>query len=334
MKRVCRTRSTTIAIALAIALARTLARTLARALILPVLVVLLLPVTWSVAAAADYVVVVEGLGGNEDYTQAFGDSVAAIEASLNDSTAVTVFAAADATTDAVAHHMTQLAMTLTPTDQFSLMLIGHGNATQQGYRFNVRGADITDAHLVQWLNELPATRQLVVVATSASGGLQKALAAPHRIVVTATKSAQEQNATQFHRYWSQALNDQAADSDRNEIISADEAFEFATQSVASHYRDKNLLATEHAVFTAGTDIVSRRYVINRTGRLASLEDDSQVRGLLVQRDRIEDEFHALLKNRSDNPSWSDDDYYAQLEVVLLKLARLQLDIDAAAGESP
>lgn len=306
---------------------KTIARTLT-------MTALLSSVPWSVAAAADYVVVVEGLGGNETYTQAFGDSAAAIQSSLNESTEVAVFNAADATTDAVGRHLAQLAEKMELTDQFSLMLIGHGNATQQGYRFNVRGADITDTHLVQWLNDLPATRQLIVVATSASGGLQKVLAAPHRIIVTATKSAQEQNAAQFHRFWSQALNDQAADSDRNEIISADEAFEFAKQSVASHYSDKNLLATEHAVFTAGVDIVARRFVINRTGRLASLEDDSQVRGLLIQRDRIEDEFHALVSNRSDNPLWSDDDYYAQLEVVLLKLARLQLDIDAAAGESP
>ncbi len=285
-------------------------------------------------AATDYVLVVEGLGGNEEYTAEFESSVTNIESSLNDTTEVTVLRSADATREAIQSHMNSLAGLMVADDQFSLMLVGHGNASRQGYRFNVSGPDVSGSDLMQWLDQLPASRQMAVIATSASGGLQTVLSSPNRIVITATKSPQEQNAAQFHQFWANALRDQAADGDRNEIITADEAFEHATQSVATYYADKNLLATEHAVFTAGSDVTARRYVINRTGRLATLRDDSQVSMLLEQRDRIEDEFYALLSQRTSTPSWSEDDYYAQLEVVLLKLARLQIDIDAAAGESP
>ncbi len=53
----------------------------------------------------------------------------------------------------------------------------------------------------------PATRQLVVNMTSASGGSRAALEKPNRVVITATKRGNEKNATVFARYWVEALRD-------------------------------------------------------------------------------------------------------------------------------
>ena len=49
------------------------------------------------------------------------------------------------------------------------------------------------------------------------------------MIITATKSGTEKNATVFARYWAEALRDPAADTDKNETISALEAFIYAEE---------------------------------------------------------------------------------------------------------
>ena len=73
-------------------------------------------------------------------------------------------------------------------------------------------------------DRIPARRQLIVNTTSASGGSVPALERPGRAVIAATKSGTEKNATVFARYWVEALQDPAADTDKSDSISAMEAF--------------------------------------------------------------------------------------------------------------
>ena len=51
----------------------------------------------------------------------------------------------------------------------------------------------------------------------------------------------------FARYWVEALRDPAADTDKNETISALEAFRYADKKTAAFYETQKRLATEHAV---------------------------------------------------------------------------------------
>ena len=95
------------------------------------------------------------------------------------------------------------------------------------------------------LNRIPAGRQLVVDMTSASGGAMTALKKDNRTVITATKSGTEKNATVFARFWVDALRDPAADTDKNETISALEAFTYAEKKTAEFYTEQKHLATEH-----------------------------------------------------------------------------------------
>ena len=69
--------------------------------------------------------------------------------------------------------------------------------------------------------------------TSASGGSVHALQRQNRTVITATKAGTEKNATVFARYWIEALRDPAADTDKNEVITALEAFKFAERRRSS-----------------------------------------------------------------------------------------------------
>ena len=57
------------------------------------------------------------------------------------------------------------------------------------------------------------------------------------MVITATKSGTEKNATYFARYWIEALRDPAADADKNEVISALEAFRYAEAEDREIFRD-------------------------------------------------------------------------------------------------
>ena len=50
----------------------------------------------------------------------------------------------------------------------------------------------------------------------------------------------------FPRYWIEALKDPATDADKNESISALEAFRYAQAKVTKFFETQNRLATEHA----------------------------------------------------------------------------------------
>ena len=104
------------------------------------------------------------------------------------------------------------------------------------------------AELAALCNRIAAKRQLIVNTTSASGGSMAAFQRPGRAVIAATKSGTEKNATVFARYWVEALQDPAADVDKNESISALEAFQYADRKTAEFYASQKRLATEHAVF--------------------------------------------------------------------------------------
>ena len=67
-------------------------------------------------------------------------------------------------------------------------------------------------------------------------------------MIAATKTGTEKNATVFARYWVEALHDPTADIDKNEAISALEAFQYADRKTAAFYDSQKRLATEHAVF--------------------------------------------------------------------------------------
>jgi len=102
-------------------------------------------------------------------------------------------------------------------DQFVLMLIGHASYDGERYRFNIPGPDLTDIDLKRSVDNVLANKQLIVLATSASGVMLQQLEKPGRVVVTATKSGGEINAVVFPKYWAAALTTVKADFDRNEI---------------------------------------------------------------------------------------------------------------------
>ena len=203
------------------------------------------------AQAAPYYVTVAGLGGEPDYEQRFTalakDLDKLFKAAASDAHVYT-FTGSDATKAHLTDTLAQIAREAKPDDEITLILIGHGSYDGEQYKFNLPGPDISGEDLAILCDRIPAKRQLIVNTTSASGGSIGALQRAGRVVIAATKTGTEKNATVFARYWVDALGDTSADTDKNESITALEAFVYADRKTAAFYESQKRLATEHAVF--------------------------------------------------------------------------------------
>ena len=203
------------------------------------------------AHAVTYYVIVAGLGGEPDYEQRFTADANALDRifkSGGSAAQVNTLTGSRATAAAVREALANVAHETRAEDDFVLILIGHGSFDSVEYKFNLRGPDLSAADIASMCDHIAARRQLIVDATSASGGAVQALEKPGRAVIAATKSGTEKNATVFARYWVEALQDPSADGDKSESISAMEAFTYAAKKTSAFYDSQKRLATEHAVF--------------------------------------------------------------------------------------
>ena len=283
---------------------------------------------WGGAArAAVQVLIVSGLGGEPAYEERFdalGRDMAKASVSVaGDAEHVHRVAGAQATAAGVEGAITQLAAALRPGDQAIIVFIGHGSYDGTEYRLNLPGPDLTGTRLAALLDRLPAScPQLVVNTTSASGAITRLWQRPYRLVITATKSAGERNATRLAQYWAQALTSIEADRDKDEVVTAAEAFDYASRQVADSFKADAVVATEHAVL-AGAE--PSRFVVARLGRGARFAGDAQLQSLHGEQSGVEERLAALKARKA---SLAPDRYYEELEPVLRELALLDRRVDA------
>ena len=218
-----------------------------------------------------------------------------------------------------------------PGDAFVLMLIGHGSFDGIDYKFNLPGPDLSAIELAALLDRIPASRQLVVNMTSASGGSRAALEKPNRAVITATKSGSEKNATIFARYWVEALRDPAADADKNETVSALEAFVYAEQKTSQSYETQKRLATEHPTLedtgqSEGTrnGLLASQIAMLHLGATQAAANTPKKKALLAHREELEQQIDTLKYQKAATPP---DEYKKQLTALLLELAKTQAELD-------
>ena len=280
------------------------------------------------ARAGVRALVVSGLGGTPEYAEDFARDASTIAGALS---------SLDAAPEAVLTLEAPTRETLLEALEsrgaeaaghtLALVLVGHGTVDAEGYRFNLPGPDVGAADLVAALSASAAERELVVVATSASGALLDVLGEPGRALVTATKSGGELNAVRFAGFLAEAVSGEGADLDRNEILTLGEAFRHADAATRRWYEERNLLAPEHARL-AGEG--AGDLALARLGALAAAGDDPRVAALLDERGVLEAEFAAL---RADKAAMAAADYWDALEALLVRIARLQVTIDEATGWS-
>ena len=293
------------------------------------------------AQAAPYYVTVAGLAGEPDYEQRFTalakDLDKLFKAAASDAHVYTL-TGADSTKAHLTETLAQIAHEAKPEDEFTLVLIGHGSYDGEEYKFNLPGPDISGEDLAILCDHIPAKRQLIVNTTSASGGSIGALQKQGRVVIAATKTGTEKNATVFARYWVDALRDGSADTDKNESISALEAFVYADHKTAEFYESQKRLATEHPVFEdtgkkeavraasteSGEGQIAASFVVLRLGAAQRAANDPAKRALLEKKEELERKIDLLKYQKA---AMSADDYKKQLSDALLELAKTQEDLD-------
>jgi len=281
----------------------------------------------AVAAAEFHVVIVEGLGGNDIYRQQFAEQVSAVEqASSGVGDSVRVFRDGEYSREDVVDHFRSLAAELSGGDRVALFLIGHGSYDDHEYKFNIAGPDITGEDLLDMLDALPTANQLLVNTSSASGATFERLRADGRTLILATKSGVERHATRFGHYFAIALADASADLDKNQLITAEEAFRFAERQVADYFERNGQLATEHPRIEGGQ---AARFSLSRLGAARVATVDSELERLVESRRQLNADVEALRLRRD---AMSADDYQAELLQRMLELATVEEQIEQREAE--
>lgn len=322
--------------------------TVLRVLVLKVLIV----VFASGAAAGDrYALIVSGANGEDSYAPLYaewrqGASVALIEKLGFEATHVAaLFDGGDAehasTAAGVRRAVDRLRARMKADDLLLVLLIGHGSFDGTEAKFNLVGPDLSSAEWAALLRPLPGTLVLVD-ATAASFPFLEHLAAPHRIVITATDSVAQVFDTVFPEYFVKALTDPDADIDKNGRISVWEAFTAASVGVRRYFTQRGQLATERALIDDNGDGIGREAGGEGTdgSAAARLYFDPDVPGaaptdevllaLLQKRAALQGEADDLKQRR---PLMTPAEYQAEFEKLMIDFARVSRDIRARQKSS-
>ena len=274
--------------------------------------------------AATRALIVAGLGGEERYEEAFERQARGLGDALAELTEDVVLLTGEASERAaVERELAALATRSSSGDTLLFAFIGHGSWDGETFRFNVPGRDFTASALGSWLDAIPGSNQVLLVTGAASGAVQDKLAAPTRTLITATRSGDQRNATVFGRYFTAAIGDETADVDKNGHISLEEAFSYAAAAVERHYDRDGEMATEHPTRTGPEPPLT---LARLTPAPAVSSADAH---LVARRNELEQDIARL---RSLRDSLTQDEYFAELQKLLLEMAMIESQLSADGGE--
>ncbi len=287
-----------------------------------------------------YYVTVSGLGGEAEYETRFNGLANEAHKLVSGTPDAKAYLqqGPSATKAKIRESFGQIATDATADDNLVVLLIGHGTFDGTEYKINLPGPDLSGVELAALLDRVKAKKQLVVNSTSASGSSVASLQKPNRVVIAATKSGTERNATVFARFWVEALRDPGADADKNDTVTAMEAYRYADQKTVQYYERAKRIATEHAVLedtgqgegvrnpTAdnGHGLVASRTPLLRMGAAQKAAADPAKQKLLAAKESVEQRIDQLKYNKAALPA---AEYRKQLQALLVELAKVQKEID-------
>ncbi len=261
------------------------------------------------AMAADtYALIVSGASGGPSYAAKYDgwrNSLAATLTSTFGYPDDRVITLREASKEQVQRALAGLRARVMSDDVLVVALIGHGTDE----KFNLAGPDMTAGEWAAQLKSISA-RVVFVDMTSASFPFFRQLAAPGRVVITATESAAQQFETVFPEYFIKAFTEPAADADKDGRVSIFEAFQYANANVRVWFDQHNQLPTERALMDE-----------EAVARATFLQPRAAAAGDAVSRRQagLENAIASLKARRSSMPAAA---YDAELERLLTELARL------------
>jgi hypothetical protein len=280
----------------------------------------------SAAAQQTHILVVTGVAGDEEHAKKFEKWAASFVDAAKKKDAVpdaNIAQLADkrATKEGIEKAIADIAGRAKPNDTVFILLIGHGSFDGRVASFSIPGPDLTAADYAKLLSRFTSQHVVFVNTASSSGAFLQPLAAPGRVIVTATKTGGERNEPDFPEYFIAAYSDDAADRDRNGHVSVAEAFEYAKTKVTAAFQQKGNILTEHATLEDGGGGQLASTIFLGTGRSdAALNVDMSnpaAKALVEERDAIEQRIAAL---KLMKPSMDAAAYDAQMEKLLTELA--------------
>jgi hypothetical protein len=286
------------------------------------------------AHAELYYLIVGGLGGEASYEEQFGKDAEALATVARRTTAasrVMLLKGEGATREALASSLDSLRTRAKAADSVVVILVGHGSYDGETYKLNLPGPDMDGDEFAKLLSAVPARSQLIVNTTSASGAVLEKWAAEGRTLITATRSGFERNATRFAQHFAAALAAGSADINKNGAITAQEAFDYASRSVADSFEKDGTLATEHPQIAGGA---AGRFTVARlasAGPAVETAANPAVAALVTEREKLDADIEAL---RARRESMANEAYLAELQKLLVQLADVQSKIDAAQPRPP
>lgn len=304
------------------------------------------------AAGTRHVLIIGGLGGTPAYTDRFSTYLSETRTLLVErfnvpddqvrvlgERAITEqpFVDAASTSDNIRAAFDRLSQRATPDDHVYVVLFGHGSFDGTHARINIPRRDLDDADFAALLDGLDAGRVVFINTTSASGPFATALNGSDRIIITATATGTERDETVFPRYFIDALRSPDADLDKNGGLSVRELFVYTTGQVAGSFEQAGQLATEHALLEDNGDGDPTRFdalddapdgglaaltYLRPPEAIASTSEAAQP--MLREKEALE---RAIAELKNEKTAMDETIYYAELETLFVRLARLNQQIE-------
>ena len=219
-----------------------------------------------------------------------------------------------------------------------IIFFGHGTNDGKSSKMNLRGEDVSASELRDLLAK-STHRWVIVICSACSAPFLNELSGADRIVITATKSANESNFSRFGESFSSAFSDLEADLDHDGAISLLEAFLVSSRKTERYYAEKRLLATEHAMIDDNGDKKGTGAEFYNGLRIARRSEGGELDGmragqlwLIPRRNRLDltqkamervEELEAQVRSiRGDKKGMTEDEYYRKLEILLTEIAHL------------
>lgn len=295
-----------------------------------------------------YALLIGGLGGSPEHTEKFktylfdtrkafidefqipAENIVAIGEKNIEAEA---FIEAISTSDNIRLQFDRLKASVTPNDQVFIVLFGHGGYDNGEARLNIPRRDLSQHDYAALVDQLNASRVVFINTSSASAPFIEALSGDGRIVITATRTGTQKNETSFPRFMIEAFSSPSADRDKDGRISVGEVYTFAAEKTEQMFADNANIPTENALLDDNGDQQGSRlkelangvdgnlagitYFSNAEGLLAAASGGAAA-GWLQEKNNLEIEIANL---KSQKAGLNEDEYYAQLEVLFVKLAR-------------
>ncbi len=298
------------------------------------------------SAQSTHLLIVVGLGGDEEHGALFDKWGAKLAAVATDKLGVPAaqvvsLSGPQATRAAIVKAFGALATQSTADDTVVIVLFGFGTFDGQVAKFNLPGPDMTPADFAPLLAHLRSRRIVFVDTTSSSAPFVEALSGPGRVIIAAAQAGQHY-ATLFGGPFVDAFADPAADADHDGKVSILEAFQYAKTQVAAQYTREGLMPLENPVLDdngdkEGSQEPGAQAKDGKTAAVLSLGSinqealpaDPKLRALYLERQDLERRIDSLkLMKGSMDPA----KYEQELENLATELALKTRQIKDAGGK--